>query len=338
MAEPFISFVHPDDVDATLAVAARTPEPGGSAGIAFENRYRTRAGDYRLIDWTGVVEHGVMYFVAKDVTDRRATDIEQAQAASLARAITDSVTDGLLIADQDGAIVYVNPSGLTMLGFEGDELVGADRAATLREGETDDGSFARKDGSALPVVASSSPVPLASGVGSVITFRDISAQLAASTARDEAEAGVRRLDELHRTLTANLPDTTVFLLDLDLRILIADGEAIRRLPWFDEAHFRGRLVPSWTALFHRAPRPTAQRRRRARSLRARERCSGCRRRSRASMGRSRAWPIWSRRSGTASGCWAIEHKRESIGIRPSGNLRADAVETRVREVGDPGYG
>ena len=53
---------------------------------------------------------------------------------------------------------------------------------------------------------------------------------------------VERSDELHRILAANLPDTTVFLLDHDLRILIADGEAIRRLPWFDEALFRGRLV------------------------------------------------------------------------------------------------
>ena len=56
---------------------------------------------------------------------------------------------------------------------------------------------------------------------------------------DEAEAELRRSNELHRILTANLPDTTVFLLDRDLRILIADGEAIRRLPWFDSEVFRG---------------------------------------------------------------------------------------------------
>ena len=53
---------------------------------------------------------------------------------------------------------------------------------------------------------------------------------------------IRRSEALHRTLTANLPDTTVFLLDHDLRILIADGEAIRRLGWLDEDMFRGRLV------------------------------------------------------------------------------------------------
>jgi diguanylate cyclase (GGDEF)-like protein/PAS domain S-box-containing protein len=238
MAEPFLFFVHPDDVAMTLEVATWIPEPGAPATVAFENRYRTRDGDYRLIDWTGVAEHGVMYFVAKDVTDRRATEIEHAQAASLARAITDSVTDGLLVSDQDGAIVYVNPSGLAMLGYRADDLVGHDCRATVQDVDT----FRRKDGSALPVVSSSSPVPLASGAGSVVTFHDITAQQDASTAAHEAEAGVRRSDALNRSLTANLPDTTVFLLDHDLRILIADGEAIRRLPWFDEELFRGRLV------------------------------------------------------------------------------------------------
>ena len=59
---------------------------------------------------------------------------------------------------------------------------------------------------------------------------------------------VRRSDALHRTLTANLPDTSVFLLDRDLRILIADGEAIRRLPWSDEDMFRGRLVAELAAM------------------------------------------------------------------------------------------
>lgn len=55
-------------------------------------------------------------------------------------------------------------------------------------------------------------------------------------------AQIHRSEALRRTLTANLPDTSVFLLDRDLRILIADGEAIRRLPWFDEEMFRGRTV------------------------------------------------------------------------------------------------
>ena len=190
------------------------------------------------MDWTGVAEDGVLYFVAKDVTDRRATEIEHDQAASLARAITDSVTDGLLVSDHDGAIVYVNPSGLAMLGYGAGR---PDRSRLRgRRSQRRGDAFRRKDGSALPVA-----VLVLSGAARVGVRAASSPSATSPHSRPRprpattAEAGVRRSDELHRILTANLPDTTVFLLDRDLRILIADGEAIRRLPWFDEALFRG---------------------------------------------------------------------------------------------------
>jgi hypothetical protein len=46
---------------------------------------------------------------------------------------------------------------------------------------------------------------------------------------DDPATASRRSEALHRTLTANLLDTSVFLIDHDLRVLVADGEAIRRL-------------------------------------------------------------------------------------------------------------
>ena len=127
MAAPLASFVQPDDI-------------GAAAGRAREQRWRARDGGYRLLDRADVSEHGVLYVVARDVTDRGA-----------ARAVAG-----------DGVAV--------------------------------------------------------------------------------------RSDQLHRILAANLPDTTVFLLDRDLRILVADGGAIRRLPWFDEDAFRGRLVTELGAM------------------------------------------------------------------------------------------
>ena len=54
MAEPFISFVHPDDVEATLDRATLLAAPDRDAVVTFENRYRTRAGDYRVLNWTTV--------------------------------------------------------------------------------------------------------------------------------------------------------------------------------------------------------------------------------------------------------------------------------------------
>ncbi|MDQ3612067.1 MAG: PAS domain-containing protein, partial [Actinomycetota bacterium] len=62
MAEPYISFVHPDDVDTTIEQAARLAKPGNPSLVAFENRYRTRDGDYRSLLWTAVGQEGVVYF------------------------------------------------------------------------------------------------------------------------------------------------------------------------------------------------------------------------------------------------------------------------------------
>ena len=52
MAEPYLSFVHPDDVEATVAASTAQAEPGRQDPRTFENRYRTTDGEYR---WLQVV-------------------------------------------------------------------------------------------------------------------------------------------------------------------------------------------------------------------------------------------------------------------------------------------
>jgi diguanylate cyclase (GGDEF)-like protein/PAS domain S-box-containing protein len=271
MAEPFISFVHPDDVHATIERSLVLHDPGSTAVVSFENRYRTRDGAYRNLHWTTVAHDGVLYFATKDVTDRNALEVEREHAASLSQAITDNVADGLFVVGSDGTLLYVNPSGLRLLGYEAGELVGRGRHATLHHTRADgtpfplaecpllggpstattyeavEDCFWRKDGSRLSVSYSSSPVPLADGPGRVVVFRDISARRATEQAEDAAEELIRNSEALHRTLTANLPDTTVYLLDRELRVLIADGEAIRRLGWLGPDMFRGRKVAEFYA-------------------------------------------------------------------------------------------
>jgi PAS domain-containing protein len=62
------------------------------------------------------------------------------------------------------------------------------------------------------------------------------------TDRHEAEVLSHHSEALLQTLTANLPDTSVFLIGHDLRILIAHGAMISQLTWLDESMFRGRKV------------------------------------------------------------------------------------------------
>ncbi|MCR5876672.1 PAS domain S-box protein [Phenylobacterium sp. J426] len=74
----FMSFVHPDDREATLAEVGRLAE--GATTFRFENRYRARDGDYRWISWIAVPSEGLIHAAGRDVTE------EKAAAAELARA------------------------------------------------------------------------------------------------------------------------------------------------------------------------------------------------------------------------------------------------------------
>jgi PAS domain S-box-containing protein len=203
MARPYLSFVHPDDYRRTADAAAEIATPGALPLVDFENRYRTRDGDYRSISWTVVPEHGEMFFVAKDVTAQKVAEAHMDQAGSLRRAILDSVADGVYVSDSHGLISFVNPAGLSLLRYESaDELIGLGPHAAFHHSRLDgtpfavedcelpqvrkdgvtrhsfDNTFWRRDGTPLPVSYSSAAIKLDEGLGSVVAFRDISAMQA----------------------------------------------------------------------------------------------------------------------------------------------------------------
>jgi PAS domain S-box-containing protein len=72
VGKTLLDFVHPDEVSATAAEVARITT--GVPTLAFENRYRTKSGDYRLLDWTAVPDAGRIHGVGRDITDHRATE------------------------------------------------------------------------------------------------------------------------------------------------------------------------------------------------------------------------------------------------------------------------
>ncbi len=212
MAEPYISFVHPDDVEKTIEQAARLARPGNPSLVAFENRYRTRDGDYRSLLWTAVAQGGVVYFMAKDVTDGRTTESERDQALSISRAITDSIVDGLYVADSEGCLTFINPAAVRLLGYQsGEDLLGCSVHATFhhtrRDGtphpvedspllkvrttgqavHVDEDVLWREDGTPLAVSYTSAPIALRDGRGSAVAFRDITA-LQAESERLRAQA------------------------------------------------------------------------------------------------------------------------------------------------------
>ena len=82
-SRPFYEFVHPDDVAASRAEMEKLAT--GAITSHFENRFRTRSGDYRLLSWTGSPrpELRVVYGAARDITEQRRIERERAEAFAL---------------------------------------------------------------------------------------------------------------------------------------------------------------------------------------------------------------------------------------------------------------
>ena len=76
LSKPWLDFVHPDDREATIG--AKATIVSGLTLIAFENRYRCADGSYKWLNWTAVSyeDLGLIYALARDVTDRKLADRE----------------------------------------------------------------------------------------------------------------------------------------------------------------------------------------------------------------------------------------------------------------------
>ncbi|SDW02191.1 response regulator [Thiocapsa roseopersicina] len=77
----FLDFVHPEDREATLAATghldAQVPI------LDFENRYRSRDGGYRWIEWRSFPSGELIYAAARDVTERKQAQAETARRLAL---------------------------------------------------------------------------------------------------------------------------------------------------------------------------------------------------------------------------------------------------------------
>ena len=81
-------LLHPDDL---APAQARRDALAAGREVTFEGRYRTRAGDYRLLSWTAVPFEGRIYSVARDVTEERAREAALRDSQDFARLALQSV-------------------------------------------------------------------------------------------------------------------------------------------------------------------------------------------------------------------------------------------------------
>jgi PAS domain S-box-containing protein len=159
---------------------------------------------------------------AKEALEARTAELERANA--LIRTIAENAASCLLMLDDRGVATYMNPAAVRETGYSLEELARAPfhdvLHATSSQGGHDAGEcairnarlqrtpltnhrdlFVRKDASAFPVSCSLAPLERGEGAGAVLEFRDITDELAAQKALEDAN---QRKDEFLATLSHEL--------------------------------------------------------------------------------------------------------------------------------------
>ncbi|KKL48502.1 hypothetical protein LCGC14_2324870, partial [marine sediment metagenome] len=105
---PFIELIHPDDIQPTKDLIEEKLKKGESA-ISFVNRYRCKDGSYRWFEWMSKpVEEGLMYGVARDITERKKAEQARRDNEEQLRSITETSPDYIMNLDREGKIIFIN--------------------------------------------------------------------------------------------------------------------------------------------------------------------------------------------------------------------------------------
>ena len=123
--KPFLDFVHPEDKTKTLdAIEEKLSKAAQS--VTFENRYRCKDGSYKWLAWTSrpVVEEGITFAIAYDITDRKQAADALAESEKKYRLLADNTLDCIWQMDSELRFTYVNPAVFPMFGFTPEEWTG----------------------------------------------------------------------------------------------------------------------------------------------------------------------------------------------------------------------
>lgn len=119
LGKPFISFVHPVDVESTLKEIEKLKT--GVITINFEDRFVCKDGSYKWLNWTVYpdVKTNLLYAVARDVTLKKEYETKLLAAENFF-----NMSQDMLIIASENTFLKINPATSKTLGFSEEELLG----------------------------------------------------------------------------------------------------------------------------------------------------------------------------------------------------------------------
>jgi PAS domain S-box-containing protein len=126
-SRPYIDFVHPDDLEATIREAYMLLHNRHET-IRFENRYRCRNGSYRWLAWKAILAPGASQLVAsaRDVTEEKLQAEALRDSEERFRLLALQAPVGIYLADAAGHCTFVNQHWCEIAGAEPEDALGSE--------------------------------------------------------------------------------------------------------------------------------------------------------------------------------------------------------------------
>ena len=120
----FMNFVHPEDKEKTIKAMSLLTQ--GKNITDFTNRYMSKNGGYRYIQWRSVpYKNKYIYASARDITDHMRMENELRESEEIFKMAFQTIPDPTVINRvRDGKYVMVNDAYLKQSGYSMDDIMG----------------------------------------------------------------------------------------------------------------------------------------------------------------------------------------------------------------------
>ncbi|MEX2445589.1 MAG: PAS domain S-box protein [Alkalispirochaeta sp.] len=115
-ASKLLDFVHPDDIDATVDAMERLNKQGEV--INFVNRYRSKDGSYRYVEWRSHPSGNLIYAAARDITERMEYERALRDSETAYRNLFEQAPIGIFRTNSHGKPLAANTAMARILGLD----------------------------------------------------------------------------------------------------------------------------------------------------------------------------------------------------------------------------
>ncbi|MEI7812024.1 MAG: PAS domain S-box protein [Ignavibacteria bacterium] len=118
----FIDLVHPEDLQSTLnAISALSDQ---KLLLNFTNRYKTKTGSYRVIEWRSKPAGNLIYVAARDITERKLVEQALQESEARYRLISENTADVIWVLNpMTQRFTYISPSVTKLRGYTPEEII-----------------------------------------------------------------------------------------------------------------------------------------------------------------------------------------------------------------------